>query len=60
MPRIPSWHADEEDVHHDNTECVRAARIREVDRLGGDGGKPLCPVCARLDDAEASLATREQ
>jgi hypothetical protein len=59
MPQTAPWHVGEEDVHHDNTECVRAARVPVSLRLVGDGGKPLCSICAHLDAAEATVATRE-
>jgi hypothetical protein len=58
MPQTPPWHAGEDDVHHDNTECVRAARVPASKRLDGEGGKPICSICARLNSAEESLPTQ--
>jgi hypothetical protein len=55
MPQITPWHSHGEAVHHDNTECVRGARIPAAERALGDGGKPLCSICRRLDGAEDSL-----
>jgi hypothetical protein len=55
MPQTKPWHSSGEAVHHDNTECVRGARIPVAERTEGDGGKPLCPICQRLDEAEDSL-----
>jgi hypothetical protein len=55
MPETTPWHSPSESVHHNNTECVRGARIPVAERTAGDGGKPLCPICKRLDEAEDSL-----
>jgi hypothetical protein len=55
MPQTTPWHSRGEAVHHDNTECVQGARIPVADRVEGDGGKPLCSLCQRLDKAEKSL-----
>lgn len=55
MPQTTPWHSRGEAVHHDNTECVQGARIPVAERAEGDGGKPLCSICQRLDEAEKSL-----
>ncbi|MGH3051813.1 MAG: hypothetical protein ACRDM8_02515 [Gaiellaceae bacterium] len=55
MPQTTAWHSSDEGVHHDNTECVRGARIPISERAPGDGGKPLCSICEHLDQAEQSL-----
>jgi hypothetical protein len=56
MPRTSPWHVGDQDVHHDNTECVVAAGVPASSRLDGEGGKPICPICARLNAAEESLS----
>jgi hypothetical protein len=55
MPQTKPWHSGGEAVHHDNTECVQGARVLVAERVPGDGGKPLCSICQRLDEAEKSL-----
>ena len=55
MPKTTPWHSPGEAVHHDNTECVRGARIPVSERSEGDGDKPLCSICQHLDEAEKSL-----
>lgn len=52
------WHASGEDCHHDNTECMYAGLVPAEERRPGDGGKPLCGLCVRLDRAEDHFSQR--
>ncbi|HEV8602541.1 MAG TPA: hypothetical protein VGQ68_04000 [Gaiellaceae bacterium] len=56
MPKVPPWHDVDHDDHHDNTECIAGESIAPDRRQPGDGGKPLCRICARLNHAEAEAA----
>jgi hypothetical protein len=57
MPRMPAWHTNAEPYHHDNTECFYGGEVEPALREAGDGGKPLCQLCERLDRAEDELAS---
>ncbi len=51
MPQAPSWHSALESVHHNNTTCRAGDDIKPENLRLGTGGKPLCPECARLNEA---------
>lgn len=55
MPRTALWHYSEALYHHANSECVYAALGSNGERSPGGGGKPLCPLCERLNRAEEDL-----
>ena len=45
------WHLLSQNVHHVHSDCPQvkdAERIQGSHRTG-DGGKPLCPECAKRD-----------
>jgi hypothetical protein len=55
MLRTAPRHAPDERYHHSNSECVYAAPTPNGPRHRGDGGKPLCLLCERLNRAEDDL-----
>ena len=47
---IQPWHFPGSAVCHDNARCEDGRDPHRGERLPGTGGKPLCGVCARLDE----------
>jgi hypothetical protein len=47
---IQPWHFSSSAVCHDNAGCEDGWDPQRGERLPGTGGKPLCGICARLDD----------
>ena len=51
-----------ETVHHDNNQCTEGNNIEAHYLKSGDGGRPLCAHCKRLDDerkyADSTLSAR--
>lgn len=52
MPSMPAWHVPADPYFHDNTECFRVAEVPLPDRHPDEGGRPLCKVCRKLNEAE--------
>ena len=51
MTRVPAFHSIEENHYHHNDKCERGNKIPALDRVRGNGGKPLCRECKKLDGA---------
>lgn len=51
MPKKSPWHSVKQDVHHNNTECNTGNNIETENLRQGDGNKPLCEECKRLNQA---------
>ena len=49
MSKTHPWHSVKQNVHHHNTECNVGNNIEKENLRRGDGGKPLCKECERLD-----------
>jgi hypothetical protein len=47
---IQPWHFPGSAVCHDNAGCGDGRDPHRGERLPGTGGKPICGICARLDD----------
>lgn len=48
MAVTSSWHAEDSDVYHNNTDCTKGNNIESENRRNGSGGKRLCSECAGL------------
>lgn len=44
------WHSKEGTVHHDNAKCTEGKKV--VQRIDGQGGKPHCPECGKLNQVD--------
>jgi hypothetical protein len=44
----PEYPPENREVHHDDDQCYEGKKIMLQHRKDGDGGKPLCKVCAAL------------
>jgi hypothetical protein len=53
MPKIESWYARDAEVHHNNPNCPIGERVARIDFMVGEGGKPLCAECKRLNDEKS-------
>lgn len=51
MSKKAPWHSIKSDVHHNNTECNTGNNIETENLRQGDGNKPLCDECKRLNQA---------
>jgi hypothetical protein len=49
MAKVPAFNSKNEQHYHDNDKCGPGAEIPAYDRLKGDGGKPKCKNCQKLD-----------
>ena len=49
MAKTGRWHSIKDQVHHDNTVCPDGKAVEPEFRRPGDGDRPLCPVCAKLN-----------
>jgi hypothetical protein len=54
----PPWHSGKESVHHTHRECKAGEAIRVEHIRYGEGGKPQCAECARLEAAEEPRTTK--
>jgi hypothetical protein len=50
MPKVPAFHSVKENHYHDNSKCGPGSEIPAHNRVAGDGGKPLCRDCKKLND----------
>jgi hypothetical protein len=49
MAQSKPWHATDDTVHHSNTSCIAGQKIDPMRRLDGQGNKPPCPECGKLN-----------
>jgi len=50
MPRVPAFHwKRDKEKYHNNSQCGPGSEILAEHRLPGAGGRPLCAVCAKLN-----------
>lgn len=52
MPKtLPFYSKNPEDpqVYHDNSACYEGQKIKQENRVSGDGGRQKCEVCKKLD-----------
>jgi len=52
MARTAPWHSIKQDVHHNNTECNTGNNIEKENLRQGDGGKPLCQECKKINEGK--------
>jgi hypothetical protein len=55
MAKVAPFHSTEAEhrpVYHDDDRCEEGRRIPSRQRREGDGGRPKCSVCDRLDAGE--------
>jgi hypothetical protein len=50
MPKVPAFHSIKEEHHHNNSKCGPGSEIPAHNKVSGDGGKPLCKDCKKLND----------
>jgi hypothetical protein len=49
IKNMTAWHSTVAEVHHNNQICLIAINIAIVDLRNGEGDKPLCPLCTKLE-----------
>lgn len=49
MAMTSPWHSVKASIHHNNSNCTTGNNIAHKNRREGDGDKPLCNECARLN-----------
>jgi hypothetical protein len=50
MPKVAAFHSVKENHYHNNSKCGPGSEIPPHNRVSGDGGKPLCKDCKKLND----------
>ena len=51
MAKKSPWHSIKANVHHNDSNCNTGNNIEKENIRQGDGNKPLCDECSRLDKA---------
>ena len=51
MAKVAPFHSKKQNHHHDNDKCGPGSEIPPLNRERGDGGKPLCDDCRKLNAA---------
>jgi hypothetical protein len=50
MPYIKPFHSVKEPHYHNNSKCGPGSEVPPHNKVDGDGGKPLCKDCKKLND----------